>query len=590
MTENDRRITVRFGGASSGSGPLTLGQDNMVRCIRRDRPEQINKESVWPVPEGTTLPAALDALRALVERHDSLRTVFPPGPAPDGFPERQEVRAEGEFTVTVLDADGLGDTGLDLLADRSGRADVAVPFELASGIRLRFTLLADADLVRRLVVTVCHAGADGAATTLLLQDWIALAAGRELPPVTARTPLEVAALEHSDQGRRRTAASLRHWEKALATAPQAVFADSRITGPPEGLATVVLRSRAAAADLAAAAQRTGASPSVVLLAAFSALVAQRAGRSELVFAALSANRQRAVMADHVGTLAQDALLVLDTGTADLDQLIGRTKAASLAGYWHSTLDSAKVWQLIEDVAHLRGARFTRHVVVNDLSLTIPELMSDARPAPVADPELTWLPDQPLGVRVMLNVLRAVDCLEFVLLACPQVLDRAETERFARALTAVLEAAARGPVPLSALPALTGLRPAARTGDWHRIDNCWIDLDAVRGLVADALGAAATAVDVAGGRITARIATADPAVTPLTAHLAVVAALPGRDTAMAPHHYTVHALQAAPAAGARDAGVRDGQPPAGPPAWESLPVTGEGTGRSPEIAAAHPGLV
>ncbi|MEU6237784.1 condensation domain-containing protein, partial [Kitasatospora sp. NPDC047058] len=463
MTETSRRITVRYGGASSGSGPLTLGQDNMIRCIRRDLPEQINKEAVWPVPDGTTLSAALDALRALIERHESLRTVFPPGDGPDAFPERQEVRGEGEFTVTVHDpGPGRTDAELDLLAAGSGRAEVAVPFDLAAGPRLRFTLLADVGRALRLIVVVCHAGADGVATTLLIQDWLALAAGKELPPVTGLTPLQVAARERSDQGRRKAVAALRHWERILATGPQAVYADSRITGPATGMSAVVLRSRSSAADLSAVARRTGATPSVVLLAAFAALVAQRAGRTGLVLAALSANRQRAVLADHIGTLAQDALLALDTGTADLDELIGRAKAAALAGYWHSTLNAGEVWQLIEDVAHVRGVRFARQVVVNDLSMAIPEAMSEARPAPAADPELTWLPDQPLPVRTLLTILRTSGSLEFALLACPQVLDREETERFALALPAVLKAAAHGPLPLAGLPALAGLRPAART--------------------------------------------------------------------------------------------------------------------------------
>ncbi|MEU1504548.1 condensation domain-containing protein [Kitasatospora sp. NPDC005748] len=567
MRETSRRITVRYSGASSGFGPLTLGQDNMIRCIRRDRPEQINKESVWPVPDGTTLTAALDAVRRLVERHDSLRTVFPPGPGPDAFPERQLVCGEGEFGVTVVDSRSTGGAaGIDALAEELGRADVAVPFDLAAGPRLRFTLLTEDDHPLRLVVVVCHAGADGAATTLLIEDWFALAAGKELPPVTARTPLEVAAVEQSDQGRRKAAAALRHWQKVLSTAPQAAFADSRITGPPDGVAAVVLRSRQAAADLLATARRTGASPSVVLLAAFAALVARRAGRGDLVMSALSANRQRAAMADHIGTLAQDALIALDTDAADLDEVIGRAKAASLAGYWHSTLPAGAVWQLIEDVAHLRGSRFARQVVVNDLSMTIPEAMSDARPSPTSDPELTWLPDQPVAVRLMLNILRTSNSLEFALVACPQVLDREETGRFALALPALLEAAARGPVPLAGLPALTGLGGAVRTGAWQRIENSWVDLDAVRALVVDALGTA-TRVDFVDGRLIARIATDDPGFTPLVAHRTVIEALPGRDTAVAPQHYVVHAAAH----------------PAGPPCWDDATVVAEGSGRCPEIA-------
>ena len=559
-----RRITVRYSGGTSGSGPLTFGQDNMIRCILRDDPEQINKEAVWPVPAGTDLPAALAALRTLAERHESLRTVFPPGP--DGFPGGQEVRAEGGFAVTVVEAGPLDDPELDAFADELARVDNAVAFDLAADFPLRITLVTRADRPVRMPVVVCHSSADGAATALLIEEWLALAAGKELPPVTARTPLELAASENSGLGRRRATASLRHWERILRTAPQAVFADSRIVGPPDVVSVLTLRSREAAAHLAAASQRTGAGPSVVLLAAFAALVAHRAAQPDLVIAALSANRHRPGMADYVGTLAQDAFLAVDAGHTDLDELIGHTKAASLAGYWHSTFDAEKIWQMIEDVAHLRGSRYARHVVVNDLSLTIPAAVSDARPAPLADPEIGWFPDQRVPVRLMFNILRVNGCLELALLACPQVLDRAETEEFARGLLAIVEASADGPVPLDGLTELTGVRPAVRAGEWHEVGHSWIDLDAVRGLLADVLGTAvATRVAFTGDRLVARLAVATAGLTPLTAHRAVAAALGGRDSAMAPQHYVVH----------------QGDPTA-PGGWDALPVLGEGSGRDPGV--------
>ncbi|MEV7598301.1 condensation domain-containing protein [Kitasatospora sp. NPDC089797] len=550
---SDRRITLRFAAASGGSGPLTRGQDNMIRCIRREAPEQINKESVWPVPPGTSLAAGLHALRLLVERHESLRTSFPPGAGPDGFPDSQVVHGSGRFAVTVVEADRLDGHELDVLATELAQADVAVPVPLNDVPRIRFTLIAEGSRLLRLIAVVCHAGADGAATALLIQDWYALAAGKELPPVSAPTPIQIAADEQSPQGRRRAAGALRHWARVLSTGPHTVFADSRITGRPNGHGALLVRSRTAAADLAAACRRTGASPSVVLLAAFSALVAHRAGRTELAVAALSANRQRAALLDHVGTLAQDALILLDTGTADLDQLIGRAKSASLSAYWHSVLDAEQVWQLVEDAAHVRGSRFARQVVVNDLSLTIPAAVADAQPAPAADPELTPLPAPPLPVRLMFTILRIAGSLDFAVIACPQVLDAEETERFARALLDLLAAAAEGPVPLAGLPGAPGL-PEGDLGDGARLDGEWqvvdgtrIDLAAVRALVDTALDAvldpaldpaAGHRLTVEDGRLTAELTTADPHLTPADVHRAVVAALPGRDTAMAPHHYRI----------------------------------------------------
>lgn len=73
----------------------------MIRCVLRDDPVHINIYDVWPVPAGTRLEAVIDALRALVVRHEALRTTFPH--ASGTAPCEQVVAGEGEFTVTVLD-------------------------------------------------------------------------------------------------------------------------------------------------------------------------------------------------------------------------------------------------------------------------------------------------------------------------------------------------------------------------------------------------------------------------------------------------------------------------------------------------------
>ncbi|QMU69453.1 condensation domain-containing protein [Streptacidiphilus sp. P02-A3a] len=561
-----RRISIRYDGGSSGGGPLTFGQDNMIRCIRFDEPEQMNKHGVWPVPAGTTVADGLAALRTLVERHETLRTLFPSPPGePEGFPDRQEVHAEGAFSVEAIEAGQLDPSELDAFAEELGRKELTVRFDLGRDFPLRCTLLTDGEQLLRMTVVVCHAAADGAGTSLLIQEWAQLASGRQLPPVESRTPLQLAAVERSTSGLRRARSSLRHWERVLRTSPHAVFADSRLVSPPGEVSLLICRSREGAKALQAASRRTGATPSTVLLAAFAALVAQRAAQPELVIAALSANRHRPGLADYRGTIAQDGFLALHAGAADLDELIGRTKAASLSGFLNSTFDAEKVWRLIEDTAHRRGARFARHVVVNDLSLTIPEAVLEARAASVDDPEFTWLPDQRLPARLMLNILRVGGRLEFALLACPQVLDRAESERFARGLLTLVERAADGPVALAGLGALTGIAPGERVGDWRRLDNSWIDLGAVRALLDQALdGRGRARVHLDQGRLRARVVGLSPP-GPEQLHREVMALLPRYETAMAPQYYLVH--RAAPVDGTD---------------WERLPVLAEGDGRDPAV--------
>ncbi|GAA1957850.1 condensation domain-containing protein [Kitasatospora viridis] len=534
-----QRITVRYRAAGpGGDAPLTLGQDNMVRCVLRDEPAHMSKQALWPVPPGTGLPAALGALRTLAERHPALRTVFP-----GTHFESQRELLEGEFTVAVEPVPTAAE--VDAYGERLGWRERQRAFDLARDFPLRCTLLTVAGAPVRLLVVVCHAQLDGAATALLFQEWLRLAAGESLPPVTAIGPREVAEQERSVVGRRRAAAALKHWERVLREDPLAVFADDRVTRSDAQLPTLIVRSLAGAKDLARAVERTGASTSTLLLTAYAALVARLADQRTLVVSALSGNRHRRTLADHIGTLAQDALISLtvplDEPALDLDELARRTQAAALAGYWHSTFDAEAVWQLIEDAALRRGARYPRHVVLNDLSATIPESAARARPLPAAEPEFGWLPAETIPTRVMLNIWRVDGVLELSLHLDPVLFPREQAEGLARLLLRLLALIAERPVALgelTGLAELAGLRPGRRERPgWRRVDGSWIDLAAVRELVAGALGLPCRIELPEGGPLTAVLAErpGEP-LTPERAHRAVVAALPEHHTAMAPQLY------------------------------------------------------
>ncbi|MCX4744502.1 condensation domain-containing protein [Kitasatospora sp. NBC_01287] len=541
--ESPQRLIVRYQASSSGSGPLTLGQDNMIRCVLRDEPAHMSKQALWPVPEGTDLPATLAALRTLAERHPALRTVFP-----GSHFECQEERAEGEFTIAVVPVAPGED--LDKLAGELGLRDRHRAFDLARDFPLRFTLLTRQGRPVRLVVVVCHAHLDGAATALLVTEWLALIAGQPLPEPTSHTPREIAKLERSPAGRRRAKASLRHWEKVLRCDPPVVFAHDGVTHSDAQLPTLALRSATGAEALARAAERTGAGPSTLLLAAYAALVAHLAGQSTLVVAALSANRHRQALAEHIGTLAQDALLSLDTAVPDFDQLVQRTQAAALAAYWHSAFDAEQVWRLVDDTAHHRGLRYARHMVVNDLSATVPADTARQPLPPRVEPEFWWLPAETIPTRIMLNIWRTGGVLELTLHADPRLFPPAATEEFANALLRLLDLVAKRPVPLDELGTLTTLVPGRRERPgWQLIDGCWIDLAAVRELLTEALTEPLTEplteargrvgeVTVKDGRLTAYLESAGAPLTPESAHAAVLAALPEHHTAMAPHHYVI----------------------------------------------------
>jgi hypothetical protein len=94
--------TVTFSGARGGEAALTWGQRHTWRALRLHGPGQYFLNCPWVLPAygRRDLGAVLDALRALIERQESLRTTFadtPAGPV-------QRVARSGELTVRLEQA------------------------------------------------------------------------------------------------------------------------------------------------------------------------------------------------------------------------------------------------------------------------------------------------------------------------------------------------------------------------------------------------------------------------------------------------------------------------------------------------------
>ncbi|MFC9734411.1 condensation domain-containing protein [Streptomyces roseolus] len=548
-----RTVTVAYAGGGARRGPVTMGQANMIRCILRDEPASINIHDVWPVPDGTGMDRALGALAELTARHEALRTTFPDAAGSGSVPTEQVVASEGEFTVTVLDHDELPED-TDGYAEAVARAARDTRFRLDLDFPLRLRIIARAGRPVRVALAASHAVTDGSALGVLRDDWLALLAGASLPPVTALTPLDLAAEEHSPAGRRKSAACLAHWERILRTGPQAMFAEDGATGTETDTPGLTLRSARGARALAAAARRTGALPGTVLLTAWCLLTAHRAGQSVCVAAVPTANRFQPKLARSVSTLSQDALLALDVREPSFDALLAKAWGAAMNAYRHSRFDALDLWELIGRVTTERGSRFTRDAVFNDIS-ALPSTLAGAA-APDGDApefELSWGGRQPLPTRLLTFVYETDPVLRLATWADPALFPRAAAEELATGLVRLLEAVAEADVPLDApgpLTEVTGVRPVARGPEWTRVDGCWVSPAAVAAALTEALRGrpvevvveeGAGTADGSGPRLTAYIGADERAWpedewTPERAHSALMCVLPGRPGVLAPHRY------------------------------------------------------
>lgn len=416
-------------------------------------------------------------------------------------------------------------------------------------------------------VAACHAAVDGVALQVLRREFDVLLGGGTLLPLSSYTPLQIAAMEQSPASRRRAAASLRHWEFVLRHTPQAAFAEPRTAPSDQMLPRMWMRSASGLDDLRRVAARTRLSESMVLLAAWCALVAHRTGQRTCATTVLSSNRSVPRLAEYVGTIAQDALLAFELSGDTFDDLLQRTWRSAMVAYRHSSYDASALWGVIERTERDRGTTFTRDIVFNDLGNFAPSSRDWENPC--VEPAFAWDAPEPTPGRLTLWRYASSGALELAMRVDPQMLDRREAEAFTRGMLALLRAAADGPVPMCELAAVTGVRPPIRGDGWLQIDGCWVDLAAVERLLRSALGdvpVSVTAPDDApqGRQLIARIAVPDAAMTPERVHERVMRALAGNETAMAPQQYVLHLL--APGGEVAQAD------------WSAYPVFAQGRGR------------
>jgi hypothetical protein len=586
-------VVARFAGDRDTCAPMTLGQRNIAQWLSA-APDHRYAALHWTldVPPGTSLDELAGAFSVLLRRHEGLRTVY------FGQTLAQRVIRTGALAIEVHHE----------TADVAVDGD-AVAAELLAAVAAPSTSDGDGpDLPLRVAVAV-HGGTVRAAVirySHLAVDLHAMAVvGRELgqllgspaprgvarppvpPPPGPHQPVDLAGAEAAPAMRGRREAALDRWEEYLRRMPASLYAAPR-AGTGSGSGAVQLSSAAAAMALRHVHARTRTSPPSVVLAAVCAVLARRAGYTELMLPVLSSNRFRSELANYVGTLVQTTMFALDLGGAGFDTLARRTHAAMLHGARLGVYDAYRLTTLRLAVEYERGTALNLEPVFNNLVLDggrprpRPAGPVEALAAATARTRLRWQPMPGLSTPLSVELLQVDGVLRLRL--CSADLSRAgrdELEALLLAVERVLVAAAGADLDCSAVHEVIALEPLYRGPGWLYLDHSWVDLAEVRRLVADTCAPAVTGVfatDPAG--LVAYLAVdpalrqaAGPARGPGDAHARCLAALPGRVGALAPRRYVVCA--GVP----EDAGDEA--------AWRRLPVLAEGTGRSAARAATEP---
>ncbi|WP_440070200.1 condensation domain-containing protein [Streptosporangium sp. OZ121] len=518
-------IPAEYTGLRARQGPMTMGQANMARCVLRDPPLHMNFRVTKRLPEGTPLSAVTEAVGRLLSRHEGLRATI--------HSDVQVVAGSGFLPVEVH---GAGTGLLDEVAEEVGLRMQGTRFDLRTELPIRVAVITDGKAPRLVTFVLPHTSVDAIGLATVMREWERLIRGVAVPSPCPVQPLDLATAEGTPAALRRTEAALRHWENGLRRAPQSMFAiDEAARADADAIRPRLrVRSAVAARALDAVASRTGASRSAITLAALGVLIGLRTTQRSCVIASLASNRVRPELRDYVGPLAQDALMTADLDVSTFDEAIRRFRAASLSGYQHSRFDSIALWEVIEAVNAERGVDFARDCVFNDMSgVTV----SEPEPEPSAEVECDWLPAASLPAHLALWANRLEDVVDLTLWIDPRVMSRAEAEGFGTGIIRLLVAAGDGDVQVSDISNISGISPIERGPEWIYTDSCWVNLGAVERLVGEAVqGRPHLVTHDPEGRLTCHVTSGNPE----EIRAACLALLPGRTSAMAPHHYVVHA--------------------------------------------------
>ncbi|WP_395297999.1 hypothetical protein ACF9IK_34515 [Kitasatospora hibisci] len=384
-------LEVRFEGLAHATGPATWGQRTIWAPISWYAPDDHYFNIALPVElRHPVEPAALgSAVRALLERHESLRTLY--RTTSDGGLE-QLLAGTGTLDVRLVVAPA--GWPLAVVLQRVAARDKAVRFELsATGPDrdgrlgapppLRVSAVLVDGLVTGAVLTMAHIAADGTGALVVRDDLRRLLAqqrrrpGTLPPPVPGRQPREQAAYEASPPAAARSAAAAALWTRQLAGIPNSLWPEA--VGP-EAVGSTADRPEPAGAaerwwegqlvcprlDAAGrvAALRTGTSPSAVVLAAVGLELGARTGAASVPLKVILGNRVTEAQRTAVGAFAQNGLVVLGTA-GPFDELARQAWRAQLQTSRHGHYDPAALAETVAAEELRRGTALDLNAFFND---------------------------------------------------------------------------------------------------------------------------------------------------------------------------------------------------------------------------------
>jgi amino acid adenylation domain-containing protein len=470
---------LEAGGAALSDEPISAvaGLDEAPLSFSQERLwflEQLRPGSAtYNIPAAVRLAGALDpavlaaCFGEIVRRHATLRATFSEA---DGEP-RQKVAAPAGLDLPLVDLAALPEGIRDRESRRLAAAEAAAPFDLAAGPLLRATLLRLEQGEHLLLLTIHHIVADGWSVGILIREMAALS---EAFAAGQPSPLPELPIQYADfalwQRRRlsgeRLAGEIDAWRELLRGAPAELGLPTdrpRLTAPSGRATSWPLRL--SAEGVRRLALKAGATPFMVLLAAFEVLLSRLSGQTDLTVGTPVAGRQRAEVEGLIGFFVNTLVLRADLADApSFDGLLAHTRRHALEAFAHQEVPFEKL------VEQLQPGRDLGHTPLFQAFFALQN--APVEPLRLPGLALELLPEESgtakFDLTLVLSEERAEDGDGFAgeLIGNADLLEEATVRRWAGAFERLLAAALESPgASVFELPLLSEAERQTILGEW-----------------------------------------------------------------------------------------------------------------------------
>ncbi len=354
-TPTPRGLDAQLDNAEAGPEPGPVTRPDRVPLSPAQRGVRLASEvagQAYTAPHALRLTGELDlaalhaALLDVVDRHESLRTVFPE----DEHGWHQVVRPAAELVFEVAD-----------WTEDAVTTAVARPFDLAVDLPLRAYVLRVAGDEHVLLLALHHIATDGWSLGVLLHDlaeaYRARVAGRapDFKPLPIQyadhTVRQLARLGSTDDPDSPLSRQLGFWVETLSGAPDEtrlpVDRPRQVTSDHVGAEVRALIDAETHRALLAVARANRTTVFMVLHAAVAALLNRVGAGTDVVIGAIFAGRGQADLEDLVGLIVNTLVLRVDlSGDPDFTTVLRRVREADLAAYAHQDVPFDRVVERI----------------------------------------------------------------------------------------------------------------------------------------------------------------------------------------------------------------------------------------------------